>query len=120
MPPKQHAAVPSITLQHARDLRRASTPAERKLWSRLRAGRLNGLKFRRQHPIGPYIVDFLFERTRTAVELDGHTHGEQIEYGTARQAWLESCGYRVIRFSNKRCVGESGWCSGDDSSRVHS
>ena len=63
--------LPSRTRDHARDLRQATTDAEQRLWFYLRGGRLNGLKFRRQHPIPPYIVDFYCGAKKLVVELDG-------------------------------------------------
>lgn len=84
----------------ARRLRKEQTPAEATLWHRLRDGRLNGLKFRRQHPIGPYIADFYHPQARLVIELDGGDHLNQQEYDTSRTEWLNSQGYRVIRFTN--------------------
>ncbi len=74
------------------------TDAERKLWSALRDRQIDGLKFRRQHPIGPYVLDFLCEERRLAVELDGGQH--TAEKDAARTAWLADHGVRVIRFWN--------------------
>ncbi len=82
----------------ARRLRVAMTDAERKLWSALRDRQIDGLKFRRQHPIGPYVLDFLCEERRLAVELDGGQH--TAEKDAARTAWLADHGVRVIRFWN--------------------
>ena len=84
----------------ARRLRRRSTGAERALWARLRDQRLRGVKFRRQAPIGAYIVDFATHEARLIVELDGGQHLEQREYDERRTRWLESQGYRVLRFWN--------------------
>jgi very-short-patch-repair endonuclease len=86
--------------QNARELRRNQTPAEASLWSHLRARQLDGMRFRRQHPIGPYVVDFYCAESRLVIEVDGDTHAEQVEADQARTAWLESRGYRVIRFTN--------------------
>ena len=74
------------------------TDAERKLWSALRDRQIDGLKFRRQHPIGPYVLDFLCEERLLAVELDGGQH--TAEKDAARTAWLADHGVRVIRFWN--------------------
>ncbi|MDD5466176.1 MAG: endonuclease domain-containing protein [Anaerolineales bacterium] len=87
-------------LKRARRLRKDQTPAEATLWARLRDGRLDNLKFRRQHPIGPFIADFYFPQARLVIELDGGVHRGQMEYDQDRTAWLNSQGYRVIRFSN--------------------
>jgi len=70
------------------------------LWSHIRAKRLDGLKFRRQHPIGEYIVDFVCLEKKIIVELDGGQHAarESKEYDRKRDAWLEKEGYTVLRF----------------------
>ncbi len=88
-------------LEFARAMRNDPTPPEDKLWSFLRAHRLSGLKFRRQHPIGPFIVDFLCAEAGVVVELDGDSHGpERRPQDAARQAWLESQGLVVWRCWN--------------------
>ncbi|MDR6989970.1 DUF559 domain-containing protein [Luteimonas sp. 3794] len=84
-------------LQFARQLRRESTDAERLLWFHLRDRRL-GVKFRRQQPVGPFIVDFLSVEARLIVELDGSQHDEGID--ASRTCFLERRGYRVLRFWN--------------------
>jgi very-short-patch-repair endonuclease len=76
------------------------TDAKRKLWYAVSAGRLDGWKFRRQAPIGRYIVDFLCPKARLVVELDGGQHAEQVEYDAARTKFLEEQGYQVMRFWN--------------------
>lgn len=81
----------------ARRLRGAPTEAEKRLWSRLRGKQMGGIRFRRQHPIGPYVVDFFCAEAKLVIEADGGQHAED---GPARTAWLEACGYRVIRFWN--------------------
>ncbi len=83
----------------ARNLRRNMTDAERTLWHRLRAGQ-TGAKFRRQQPIGPYIVDFVCFDRRLIVELDGGQHADAIAYDAARTRWLETQGFTVLRFWN--------------------
>ena len=86
----------------ARALRRDMTVAEKSLWSELRSRKLAGLKFRRQRPIGPYIVDFVCYDPRLVVELDGGQHGERerSEDDVARTEWLNARGFKVIRFWN--------------------
>lgn len=86
--------------EHARQLRKEPTPAEAKLWAHLRGNKLSNVNFRRQHAIGPYIVDFCAVKAKLVIELDGSQHIEQKEYDTQRTAFLESQGYRVIRFWN--------------------
>jgi very-short-patch-repair endonuclease len=85
--------------QKARQLRRALTDAERRMWSALRDRRLWRYKFRRQHPIGRYIVDFACTEHRLAIELDGSQHADNPS-DISRTAWLERQGWRVIRFWN--------------------
>lgn len=86
----------------ARKLRRNQTDAERKLWYLLRDRRFCGFKFRRQQPIGPYVVDFICFEKGLVVELDGAQHGtdEAVAYDVKRTAFLESQGLRVMRFWN--------------------
>jgi very-short-patch-repair endonuclease len=86
----------------ARTLRAGATDAERKLWSLLRTRQLAGFRFRRQQPIGPYIADFFCPSARLIVELDGDQHGAAaaIMYDQDRTRFLQSRGYRVLRFSN--------------------
>jgi very-short-patch-repair endonuclease len=86
--------------KRSRELRKVQTPAEATLWARLRNGRLNGLKFRRQHPIGPYITDFYYPQGKLIIEVDGGIHLDRREDDDARTEWLNSQGYQVIRFTN--------------------
>ena len=88
--------LPTRTRQYARDLRQSGTNAERKLWYHLRAARLNGLKFRRQHPIPPYIVDFYCDARKLVVELDGSQHGEEVD--RERSRFLEAQGLIILRY----------------------
>jgi very-short-patch-repair endonuclease len=83
----------------ARTLRTTMTDAERRLWSVLRSRRLQGYKFRRQRPIGPFIVDFACIEHRLVVEADGGQHLEN-DYDARCTAWLEARGWRVLRFWN--------------------
>ena len=84
----------------ARRLRRTQTNAEHLLWTHLRARGFRGLKFRRQHPVGPYIVDFCCIDRKLIVELDGSQHLETARYDVRRTQFLNTHGYRVIRFWN--------------------
>lgn len=88
----------------ARRLRHDSTEAEHKLWQQLRARRFEGVKFRRQHPLGPYIVDFVCLERRLVIELDGGQHSEAASYDRQRDAWLEGQGFRVLRFWNNEVM----------------
>jgi very-short-patch-repair endonuclease len=98
-PPKPTWRVTSRMRTHARDLRGNMTRAERIIWQGLRAHRLNGMGFRRQTPIGPYIVDFVSHAAKVIVELDGGQHFEEAR-DAARDAYLRSKGFRVLRFNN--------------------
>ena len=84
----------------AKVLRREMTDAERKLWQHLRAGRMSGHKFKRQVPIGPYIVDFASPLLGFVIELDGGQHLEKAKYDDARTAQLRENGFTVLRFWN--------------------
>ncbi len=90
-------------IAHARAMREEPTPAETVLWEALRARRLGGLKFRRQHPINAYILDFWCPECRLVIELDGaiHEQKDQKEHDEMRQRHLEAYGYTVLRFSNE-------------------
>ncbi|MGQ9751405.1 MAG: DUF559 domain-containing protein, partial [Thermoanaerobaculaceae bacterium] len=95
-------SLPRDLLEFARQLRKEQTDAERLLWSLLRDRRLAGYKFRRQHPVEPYILDFYCHEAQLAVELDGGQHNEPDERArdTKRSAFLEAQGIRVLRFWN--------------------
>jgi very-short-patch-repair endonuclease len=84
----------------ARKLRRTMTDAERKLWARLRGSQIEGLKFRRQQPIGHYVVDFCCLDPKLVVEVDGGQHAAHAEKDAARTEFLERSGYTVLRFWN--------------------
>ncbi len=85
---------------HAKQLHRNMSLAEAKLWKHLRAHRMGDIHFRNQHAIGNYIVDFCAPRKKLIIELDGSQHLEQKEYDGERTKYLESHGYRVLRFWN--------------------
>jgi very-short-patch-repair endonuclease len=91
----------ALLIERARAMRREPSPFEHKLWLALRAGRLGGVKFRRQNVIGPYIADFACRiPMMLVIEVDGDTHGSSAAKDAARTRYLESRGYRVVRFSN--------------------
>ena len=85
---------------NAKHLRRYTTLTEVKLWARLRAHQIEGVHFRRQQAIGSYVVDFCAPRKKLIIEPDGSQHLEQQEYDAKRTTYLESQGYRVLRFWN--------------------
>ncbi len=90
--------------ERARDLRLTDSRAEREVWELLRAHRMGGLKFRRQHPIGPYFADFACVARKLVVEIDGEHHALQREADSRRTDFLEQAGWRVIRFSASDAV----------------
>lgn len=99
--PENKLPYPAI-VRRAKELRQPLTPQEQKLRGQLRNRQLYGLKFRRQHPIGPFILDFYCHQRQLAIEIDGHSHAEpaQQRYDRARTEWLEGRGLRMIRFTN--------------------
>src|SRR6266851_8530960 len=88
----------------ARKLRRTPTDAEIRLWSRLRRKQREGFRFRRQHPLGPFVVDFFCAAAKLIVEVDGEQHADDDD---ARTHWLEARGYRVIRFWNNEVLANT-------------
>ena len=92
-------------LQRAKAMRREPTVAEARLWYRLRARRLNGIKFSHQVPIGPFVADFVARSHKLIVEVDGDTHGGNEAKDRSRTDWLQKQGYRVIRFNNADVMG---------------
>jgi very-short-patch-repair endonuclease len=92
-------------LHRARQLRVHQTDAEGRLWGELRGRRLGGWKWRRQAPIGPYIVDFYCPAARLVVELDGSQHLDQVDHDARRTAYLARAGLRVIRFGSENIWG---------------
>ncbi len=95
--------------ERARHMRKHPTQAEDALWQRLRKRQVKGLRFRRQHSIGPFIVDFYCFEARLVLEIDGEIHEEpgQMEYDKERQHYLESLGLRVLRFSNIQVLDQA-------------
>ncbi|MFD1694565.1 endonuclease domain-containing protein [Roseibium aestuarii] len=103
-----HHPFPDGQRRNARRLRSGMTDAERLLWSRLRAHRLNGLSFRRQLPLAGFIVDFACAEHRLIIELDGSQHGDALglQADQARDQRLAAMGWRVCRFWNAEVLGE--------------
>jgi len=101
---------PVLTFKRARSLRRAMTKPETILWQALRGAKLNGVRFRRQHPVGPYILDFFAPSARLAVEIDGDIHGDpaQASHDARRDAWLRSEGIRVMRVPARDVLDNKG------------
>jgi very-short-patch-repair endonuclease len=88
----------NLRRDRARELRRAQTDAEKKLWGRLRGGQLRGVKFRRQFPIGPFFADFCAAKELLVIELDGSQHMDMMARDERLTKYLENLGYRVVRF----------------------
>jgi len=96
--PSRFARTPKMT-ERARSLRLGMSPIERKLWSKLRRDQL-GVSFRRQHPIGPYVLDFYCPSLRLAIEVDGDEHDLRRKSDARRTAYLAKARIEVLRFSN--------------------
>ncbi|MET4682809.1 endonuclease domain-containing protein [Brevundimonas faecalis] len=92
----------SQSYERARRMRRSLTPPEAQLWAILKGRKLAGLKFRRQHPIGPYILDFYCAEAKLAVEVDGslHWNPDQMSHDRRRTAWLKTQGVEVLRLAS--------------------
>jgi very-short-patch-repair endonuclease len=87
--------------RQAKQLRHEMTQAEARLWQALKSKQLDGLRFRSQHPVGRFILDFYCSAHKLVVEVDGGIHEEQVERDSERATVLAAYGYRVIRFSNE-------------------
>jgi very-short-patch-repair endonuclease len=103
-----HHGTKAFTQEYARELRLRATDAEQKLWALLRNRQLKGRKFRRQHAIANYVVDFYCNEFKLAIELDGnfHTDAEAKEYDEARTLLLNELGITVLRFWNDEVVND--------------
>ena len=95
-----------LSLARAKRLRRRQTRAESTLWVHIRAKRFHGYKFRRQVPIGPFIVDFLSVEHRLVIEIDGESHETEDAkaYDKRREDYLRTCGFQILRFSNEQTI----------------
>ena len=98
--------MPSPRTDRARALRQSSGFAEDRVWARLRGGKLDGHKFRRQHPVGPYYADFACDPLRLIVEIDGAVHllEDVVKRDALRQTALEALGWTVLRFTNDQVL----------------
>ena len=94
-------------IEQARQMRAEPTSAEAHLWKELRKRQVGGFKFRRQHIIHIFIVDFYCPEARLAVEIDGPVHRKQVEYDREREICLKEMGYQVLRFCNENVFGET-------------
>ncbi|MHB9101850.1 MAG: DUF559 domain-containing protein, partial [Sulfuricella sp.] len=104
---RKHSNLPSELREFARELRQNQTDAENLLWMLLRDRRFAGQKFRRQHPLPPYVIDFYCHEEKLAVELDGGQHADNIEYDEARTKFIAEQGIRVIRYWNNQVLQET-------------
>lgn len=104
---KTKLPLPAEALAFARDLRHATTDAEQRLWYLLRNRRLDGFKFRRQHPVPPYVLDFYCDLQRLAIELDGGQHVDAAARDVRRDGFLRGHGIRVLRFWNDAVFKET-------------
>jgi very-short-patch-repair endonuclease len=97
-----YGAMPKI-FERARELRKNMTNAEKLLWGKIKKKQVAGLRFRRQHPVNKFIVDFYCHSEQLVIEVDGgiHEHRDQREYDKAREGDLENFGIKVLRFKNK-------------------
>lgn len=105
---KLHQGSKATTQEYARELRHRSTAAEQKLWTLLRNRQLKGKKFRRQHALANYVVDFYCNECKLVIELDGnfHTDAEAKEYDKLRTTLLHELGITVLRFRNEEVVND--------------
>jgi very-short-patch-repair endonuclease len=105
MPRTIKPPLPNRTLTFAKRLRKCETDAEKRLWYHLRAKRFQGMKWRRQHPLPPYVMDFYCHAAMLVIELDGGQHGARQD--STRTAFLESLGLQVLRFWDNQVLSET-------------
>ena len=96
-----------INTQRARELRKNQTDAEKLLWKHIRNRQLSGYKFRRQCPLGNYIVDFICLSLKLIIELDGSQHMNNAGYDERRTQYLEAHGFKVLRFWNNNILNQT-------------
>ena len=94
-------------MHNGRNLRKNMTPAEQRLWKHLRGKRLGGYRFRRQQPLGQYILDFVCVDAKLVIEIDGGQHAEQTAYDETRTRYLQNLGFTVIRFCNNEVLQQT-------------
>ncbi len=102
--PKCYKDIPRHVTYLSRKLRNNMTECEKMLWEKISRKQLNGLKFRRQFPIGRYIADFYNHEKKLIIEIDGSIHNQQKEYDKNREKYLEASGYNIIRFTNDEVI----------------
>ncbi len=94
-------------MHNGRNLRKNMTPAEWRLWQYLRGKQLGGYRFRRQQPLGQYILDFVCVNAKLVIEIDGGQHAEQTAYDEMRTRYLQNLGFTVIRFWNNEVLQQT-------------
>jgi adenine-specific DNA-methyltransferase len=104
---RERVGVRAGAKEKARELRSQMTNAESLLWKQLKGRRFQGFKFRRQRPLGPYILDFICLEAGLVIEIDGGQHNEQQAHDQARTALIETQGLTVIRFWNHEVLNET-------------
>ncbi len=97
---------PPAIRQRAKELRWPMTPAETALWERLKNKQLHGLKFRRQHPLHHFILDFYCHAHQLVIEVEGGIHQQQRDYDESRTEWLTQRDFKVIRFTNEEVLND--------------
>jgi adenine-specific DNA-methyltransferase len=105
--PKSPAKLPEDLKAWAKEMRKQMPVAEVLLWKLLRNRSIAGAKFRRQHPVGRYILDFYCDEQKLAIELDGSQHADHSEYDQRRDEFLNALGIRVLRFWNNQLLQET-------------
>jgi very-short-patch-repair endonuclease len=101
--PRIRGTTPEIE-EAAIELRRELTPTEKLLWQALRARKIGGFKFRRQHPLGRFILDFYCAKCKLVIEVDGEIHHNRQDYDAERTKYLQSYGYTILRFQNHEVI----------------
>ncbi|MCC6476087.1 endonuclease domain-containing protein [bacterium] len=109
--------IPQQNWSRSRELRRAMTEAEERLWQCIRAGKI-GTRVRRQMPIGPFIADFVLTEFKLIIEVDGDSHKERVAYDGERMDWLEAHGYKVARYTNTDVMQKLEWVLEDIRERI--
>ena len=104
MTPKRIRGVSPGTQEAAQKLRHQATPAEQTLWASVRGKQIEGVRFRRQHPMGQFVVDFCVPSCRLVVELDGEIHHQKRDQDMTRAQHIEAFGFQVLRFRNEEVL----------------
>ena len=106
---KQIIRPPGYIIELAKEMRKDLTPTEKILWNELQNKKLNGYKFRNQHPIYRYILDFYCHKCLLAIEIDGDIHKFRKDYDEYRDKYLESIEIKILRFSNEEVLNNTNF-----------